>query len=265
MGKKRQLEKANAASDPNPKKLKNGSVKKEAADENKVLVKEVDLPSHKGKTGIAPHIAAQEKRLIVVLEGAHLETVKAGKGFGLLNVDEHVGILRKLNKDFSQARPDITHQCLLMLLDSPLNRAGLLQVFIHTANNVLIEVNPQTRIPRTFKGFAGLFVQLLHKFSVKASDSSIKLLKVIKNPITDHLPIGCRKVCMSYAAEKVSKPADLVPPTEEPICLVIGAIAKGSINVEYTTEDIRIGNYPLSAALTCTKICSAFEEAWGVF
>ena len=35
-----------------------------------------------------------------------------------------------------------------MLLDSPLNRAGLLQVFIHTVNNVLIEINPQTRIPR---------------------------------------------------------------------------------------------------------------------
>lgn len=43
-----------------------------------------------------------------------------------------------------------------MLLDSPLNRAGLLQVYIHTDKNVLIEVNPQTRIPRTFKRFAGL-------------------------------------------------------------------------------------------------------------
>ena len=70
----------------------------------------------------------QEKRLIVVLESAHLETVKAGKHFGLLNVDEHTGILRKNNRDFGTARPDITHQCLLMLLDSPLNRSGLLQV-----------------------------------------------------------------------------------------------------------------------------------------
>lgn len=43
-----------------------------------------------------------------------------------------------------------------MLFDSPLNRAGLLQVYIHTENNVLIEINPQTRIPRTFKRFAGL-------------------------------------------------------------------------------------------------------------
>ena len=29
-----------------------------------------------------------------MLEGAHLETVKFGKGFGILNVDEHAGILR---------------------------------------------------------------------------------------------------------------------------------------------------------------------------
>lgn len=43
-----------------------------------------------------------------------------------------------------------------MLMDSPLNRAGLLQVYIHTEKNVLIEINPQTRIPRTFKRFAGL-------------------------------------------------------------------------------------------------------------
>ena len=43
-----------------------------------------------------------------------------------------------------------------MLMDSPLNRAGLLQVYVHTAKNVLIEINPQTRIPRTFDRFCGL-------------------------------------------------------------------------------------------------------------
>ena len=189
-------------------------------------VKEVDAEP---KKEVIKHIQKQEKRLIVILESANLETVKAGKGYGLLNVDEHTGILRKLNRDFSTARPDITHQSLLMLMDSPLNRAGLLQVFIHTANNVLIEVNPQIRIPRTFNRFAGLIVQLLHKFSIKASDSSLKLLKVIKNPITDHLPVGCKKICLSYSAEGAAKASDLVPASEEPICLVIGAIAKGKM------------------------------------
>mgnify|MGYP002717791355 FL=1 len=47
-------------------------------------------------------------------------------------------------------------QCLLTLLDSPLNKAGRLQVYIHTAKGVLIEVNPAVRIPRTFKRFSGL-------------------------------------------------------------------------------------------------------------
>lgn len=47
-----------------------------------------------------------------------------------------------------------------MLFDSPLNRAGLLQVYVHTEKNALIEINPQTRIPRTFKRFSGLMGML---------------------------------------------------------------------------------------------------------
>lgn len=109
-------------------------------------------------------------RLIVVLEQACLETYKvssgsathargnkdAGEKYALLNCDDHQKVLAKMGRDIAEARPDITHQCLLTLLDSPLNKAGLLQVYIHTSKGVLIEVNPQVRIPRTFKRFSGL-------------------------------------------------------------------------------------------------------------
>jgi len=206
----------------------------------------------------------EEKRLIIVLENANLESCKVGKEFGLLNIDDHKGLLSRNGRDFSTARPDITHQCLLMLFDSPLNRAGLLQVYIRTANNVLIEINPATRIPRTFKRFAGLMVQLLHKYSITASDSSVKLMKVIKNPITDHLPAGCRKILMSYSADGIKRPSQLVPESEEPICIVVGAIAKGAIETDYTEENQSISNYPLSAAAVCSKLCDAFEQAWDV-
>ena len=142
------------------------------------------------------------QRLIVVLEQASLETIKLGKGkeghYALLNVDDHSHILRKNNRELSESRPDITHQCLLALLDSPLNKAGKLQVYIHTTKNVLIEVNPQVRIPRTFKRFCGLMVQLLHKLSIHAVDGPDKLLKVIKNPITDHLPPNSYKISILY-------------------------------------------------------------------
>lgn len=73
------------------------------------------------------------KRLIVVLSNASLETYKASHGGGgggnggnngrnggagkdagakysLLNSDEHIGVMRKMNRDISDARPDITHQ-----------------------------------------------------------------------------------------------------------------------------------------------------------
>ena len=123
-------------------------------------------------------------------------------------------------------------QCLLTLLDSPLNKAGLLQIYIHTAKGVLIEVNPHVRIPRTFKRFSGLMgaffllvrarylvsykpsaVQLLHKLSIRGQNGPEKLLKVIKvrmvcvlpsrptrinwmpqNPVTDHLPANTIKL-----------------------------------------------------------------------
>ncbi|KAL5017358.1 hypothetical protein ScPMuIL_006947 [Solemya velum] len=206
---------------------------------------------------------SNEKRLVVVLEHASLETVKVGKQFELLNCDKHKNVAKKFKRDISKCRPDITHQCLLMLMDSPLNRAGLLQVYIHTAKNVLIEINPQTRIPRTFDRFCGLMVQLLHKLSIHALDGPQKLLKVIKNPITDHLPIGCKKVKMSFQADECTEVRKIVP-KDEPVVFVIGAMAHGSVDVDYTERSVSISNYPLSAALSCAKVCSAFEEEWGV-
>merc|ERR1712241_1031760 len=199
----------------------------------------------------------QQKRLIVVLENASLETVKAGKTFELMNCDDHKNILRKNDRDIADARPDITHQCLLMLMDSPLNRAGLLHVYIHTKRNVLIEVNPQTRIPRTLARFAGLMVQLLPKLSIHAANGNVKLLKVIKNPVSDHFPAGCRRFVSSYAAERcvrIRDFAETISANSEPVVFVVGAMSHGKVTVDYGEEDIAFSEYPLSAALACAKL-----------
>lgn len=73
-----------------------------------------------------------QRKVIVVLVKASLETVKTKKGYELISADSHKHILQKLKKNPSEYRPDILHQCLLTLLDSPLNKAGLLQVFVQT-------------------------------------------------------------------------------------------------------------------------------------
>lgn len=87
----------------------------------------------------------------------------------LLNGDDHANyISQKLTKNPADYRPDITHECLLTLLDSPLNKAGKLQIYITTTSNQVIKINPATRIPRTYKRFAALFAQLLKRLSIRA-------------------------------------------------------------------------------------------------
>lgn len=206
-----------------------------------------------------------QKRLIVILENAPIETVKCGIDFQLLNSDDHAHMLTRDNRDPADYRPDIVHQCLLALFDSPLNKAGLLEVYIHTQKNVLIEISPQTRLPRTFKRFSGLMVQLLHKMSIRATNGPDRLMRVIKNPITDHLPIGCHKI----AAEVNSKVVNLIDHVksqqyDHPVAYIIGAMPHGNLAVDYAEETISFSQYPLSAAAACAKLTTSFEYAWGV-
>ncbi|CAI2731980.1 unnamed protein product [Schistosoma spindalis] len=213
-------------------------------------------------------------KLYILLDQASLESVKAssGKEFQLLNPDRHKDRILKAGVDVATVRPDITHQCLLMLLDSPLNRVGKLQVFIRTRKNVIIEVNPKTRIPRTFDRFCGLMVQLLHKLSIHAEGGNReKLLKVVKNPVTRHFPIGAPVITMSFSSKEQIKPIQLAEETQKPnpqsLVIVIGALAHGSVVdncKEFTQRTVSISNFPLSAAQTCARICTAFEEVWCV-
>lgn len=114
--------------------------------------------------------------VVVVLEGASLETAKVGKvcvecggeegrgrtwvaaaaarrpappissrplptpspppsspspqSYVLLNCDDHAVFLRKHGRDPALVRPDIAHQALLALLDSPLAKAGKIKVCV---------------------------------------------------------------------------------------------------------------------------------------
>ena len=76
---------------------------------------------------------AKQAKVIIVLEGACLETGKVGKDHVLLNCDDHQNFLRKHNRDPADSRPDILHQMMLIALDSPLNKAGLLRLYVRTA------------------------------------------------------------------------------------------------------------------------------------
>eukprot|EP00834_Sanchytrium_tribonematis_P005054 NODE_283_length_10814_cov_0.705460.p7 type:complete len:216 gc:universal NODE_283_length_10814_cov_0.705460:4750-4103(-) len=212
----------------------------------------------------------------VLLHSAHLELkVKSKLKYSkveLLNWDDHQSAQMK-----ASCRPDILHQSLLQLLDSPLNQSNLLRVYISSQDHQLIELSEKTRLPRTFKRFCGLFCQLLQKMTIKSTQGET-LIKIVKNPIGKHLPANTRYVVLSDKGTQLHvekflqnvKENEMREDEEMNICFIVGAIPHGED--EYLVEGIDISDYklslseyPLSAALSCAKLTDGLERFSNVF
>jgi len=208
------------------------------------------------------------KKLIVILDGAHLETVAVKKGHELLNCDQHGHIIAKHGLDKRVIRPDIVYKCLITLFSSPLNWANLLQVYIRTHKNICIKISPHTNIPRKFDDFCKLFVFLLHKLKVRTEDKKFgdKLMEIIKGPITDHLPPGTQIIGAEYEdkPQNLVHAEDLVRKDNNPVAVIIGAIAHGDVDTSYAEKTVQLSRSPLSAAGCCQLLCEGFAEGWGI-
>uniref|UniRef100_A0A7N0VGD3 Ribosomal RNA small subunit methyltransferase NEP1 n=1 Tax=Kalanchoe fedtschenkoi TaxID=63787 RepID=A0A7N0VGD3_KALFE len=205
--------------------------------------------------------------VIFVLEKASLEVAKVGKGYQLLSAEDHTNFLKKNNKNPADYRPDIAHQALLTILDSPLNKAGRLRaVYVKTQKGVLFEVKPHVRLPRTYKRFAGIMLQLLQKLSITAASKREKLLRVIKNPVTQYLPTNSRKIGFSYSSQKSVTMSNYMNTVgdDENLVFVVGAMAHGKIDQEYTDDYVSISDYPLSAAWCIAEVCMAVQGKWKI-
>ena len=103
----------------------------------------------------------------------------------LLNSSIHHAAMTNLPEGRRRGRPDITHLILLTALESILNKRGQLRVWIHTRNDEVITVNPETRIMRNEERFAGLLEQLFEKGSVP--DPQKPLLALNKQTLAELL------------------------------------------------------------------------------
>jgi len=110
-------------------------------------------------------------------------------------------------------------------------------------------------------------VQLLHKLSIRATNGPEKLLQVIQNPISDHLPINARIFGTSCTADVV-KPTEWVQklPTDRPLVLVFGSMAHGKISIDHygETDFFSVSRYPLSGATAISRVMGAFEDFYDI-
>ena len=139
-------------------------------------------------------------------------------------------------------------------------------IYVHTAKNALISVSPRVRLPRTFKRFAGLTVQLLQKLSIRATNGAEKLLRVVKGPVTRYFPVGAARVGFSRSSPTTQALPEMVAAMDDgaPVVFVVGAFAHGKIDAPYVDRTVSVSQYPLSAAYCLGRITNALEGKWGI-
>lgn len=178
------------------------------------------------------------------------------------------------------------HQCLLMLLDSPLNHAGYLELLIRLADGRVIKVHREGRFPRTFKRFEGLFSNFLQGADMPLVETKVgpsRLLQFLGKPLDKQLQGSrCQTYRISNLAPRLRSPDFFADSAETSKRLAV-FIEFGPVNfnilgegreTEYEIKTIdknfqedtySISRYPLSPSLTCVKLTTSFEKSLDVF
>lgn len=245
------------------KKVKGGSFESDKEEKVEELVTD-DTP---GIPIVPVDDGGKKPGVIFVLEKASLEIAKVGKTYQLLSSDEHANYLVKNKRDPAEYRPDIAFQAIQTILDSRVNKTGRLKaLYVRTQQGLLLDIKPHARMPRTYKRFSGLMVQLLQKLHITAAGKGEKLLRVIKNPVTQYLPVNSRKIGFSHSSEKLVDMYDYVGTIDKDldIVFVVGAMAHGKIEQDYVEDYISISEFPLSAAYAISIITTSVERKWKI-
>lgn len=148
----------------------------------------------------------------------------------LLDRTFHDEAMRRLARTHYQipaemmGRPDIVHNTLLQVLETPLNWEGQLRVFVHTQDNLVIEINPVVRLPKNYTRFVGLIEQLFQQRQVP--DKGESLLRIermdltqLKRKIKPTRVLGFSTLGQPLLMRKV---ADLAGRLKEPMALIGG-------------------------------------------
>lgn len=185
----------------------------------------------------------------------------------LLDSNLHHPAMRGLPGKERRGRPDIVHVSLLAALDSPLNREGLLRVYVHTRQNRLIRIDPSTRLPRAYNRFVGLMEHLFLKGAAPPERPLLTLEHASLEQILGELRPS-RVIAFSERGERrpCSKLFEGVK-REAEVCAIVGGFPHGDFlsNVARVSDElVCIDPEPLEALTVVARAICAYEEALGI-
>lgn len=171
-----------------------------------------------------------------------------------------------LKDSFQRGRPDIVHIALITALATPLFKANLLNVFIHTINGDVVSVGKNLRIPKSYSRFEGLYLNLIREKKIFFHDN--KLLEyhnhmgfngLMNYLIKPDIVVGFTINGSQNTFENISiELHDFLNP-----CIVIGGFPKGHFSKEVDScieKKYSIHSSSLEAHVVISRILYEFEK-----
>ena len=197
------------------------------------------------------------------------EVIKTAKRYGIkpeeviLDKSLHYKAMYKLNRKWKRGRPDIVHTTLLVLEGSFVGKKGLIETYIHTIQDKIYMIKPETRIPKHYERFKGLMAQLLRDNKVPPYSSEPLIYKVSSSLNEFIKRYG--KIILMWERGKELSPEEIV--TKALVtgrAIGIGAFPRGDFErstLEKSSERYRIyGGKALPAWSIAARIACAYEN-----
>lgn len=182
----------------------------------------------------------------------------------ILDRSYHHKVMGLLDSPEKRGRPDIVHFALLEALGSPLNREGLLKVYVHTISDKVINIRSDTRLPRNYNRFIGLMEQLFEVGSVPPGKDPLlwienKNLKSLLKEISPSKVVGFSlEGTPSTIRDLISGLKNL----EDPV-VVVGGFPHGSFNEETKSlfdEVYSVDREVLDASIVVSRVIYEYEN-----
>ena len=192
---------------------------------------------------------------------------RRGKTPGLILLDRsyHYSAMKRLRENEKSGRPDIVHFALLEALGSPLNKERLLQVYVHTNNDHVITVNPETRLPRNYNRFIGLMEQLFELGRVPSKGQILfklerkNLSQLLEETKNDYVMAFSRKGSPEILEETISRLSEKRRPA-----VIIGGFPHGHFSettIRLADEVVCIDSDMLETWTLTSRIIYEYERA----
>ena len=183
----------------------------------------------------------------------------------LLDASHHHPAFAKMPDSERRGRPDIVHFFMLLCLDSDLTAQGNLRVFVHTRNNDVIAVNPETRLPPHYPRFVGLIESLFESRVVPSRENALLELR-------DNVPLETLVNALKPDEVIVLTPTGKEEPLDEKIAsikgervvVIIGGFSRGDFKSDLEKlkpTKISLGPRMLKVWTVTAKLCCAIEHA----